>query len=316
MKAIRIHTFGDPEVLKLEDVPDPKPSQGEVLITMQAVGVNPVDTYIRSGKYGERTFPFTPGLEASGVVDAVGAGVTKFKTGDRVYVHGSLTGTYAEKFVSKEIQVHPLPAAFTFHQGAAFSTAYSTAYFALVNRGQAETGETVLVHGASGGVGLAAVQISRALGLVVIGTAGSPEGRATVQKEGAQHVLDHHAPGYLDELMKLTQGRGVDLILEMLANENLGKDLKVMAPQGRVIVIGSRGPVTIDPRDTMGRHADIRGMSLLTISDEELTRVHEALLAIPVLRPVVGKVFSLARTAEAHEQIMQSGAHGKIVLVP
>lgn len=319
MKAIRIHAFGGPEVLKVEDAPDPKPGPGQVLVRAKAIGVNPVDTYSRAGLYGARPFPFTPGLDAAGVIEAIGAGVSSTKVGDRVFLYRSITGAYAELVLCQENQVHLLPKKLSFAQGAAIGVPYATAYFALFNRGQAKTGETVLIHGASGAVGSAAVQIAHAKGLIVIGTGGTPRGRERVQKEGAQHVLDHHAPDYMDQLMKLTGGQGVNLILEMLANVNLGKDLRVLAPHGRVVVIGSRGSVEIDPRDTMGRHADIRGMTLLTLSDDELTGIFAALAEFfekSQAQPVIGKEIPLVEAARAHEDVMKPGAYGKIVLIP
>ncbi len=305
--------------MKLEDVPLPQPGQGEVLVRVKAVGVNPVDTYIRGGLYGQRDFPFTPGLDAAGVVESAGPGVSRWKPGARVYVYGSLSGTYAEYVLCRENQVHPLPEPLSFAQGAAVGAAYVTACFALLNRAKALPGEVVLIHGASGGVGVASIQVARMLKLTVIGTAGTDRGRDLVKHEGAQHVLDHHAAGHLDEVMKLSGGKGADIVLEMLANENLGKDLKVLASRGRVIVVGSRGPVTIDPRDTMARHADIRGMAILTVPEAELASVHDTIaegLAHGALRPVVGAEFPLAQAARAQERVMQSGAYGKIVLIP
>ena len=319
MKTIQIHAFGGPEVLKLEDAQDPKPGKGEVLVRAKAIGINPADTYIRSGLFGTRSFPFTPGMDAAGVIETIGAGVRSVKPGDRVYTNGSLTGAYAELILCKENQAHPIPKKISFAQGAAIGVPYSTAYFGLMNRGQAISGEVVLVHGASGGVGTAAVQIARAHKLTVIGTGGTEEGRALVKKEGAHHVLDHRAPGYLDEVMKITDGKGVNIILEMLANVNLGKDLKILSTHGRVVVIGSRGPVEIDPRDTMGRFADIRGMSIMYVSEQEVSDIHKALgagLESGALNPVVGKEIPLAEAARAHEEAMKPGAYGKIVLIP
>src|SRR5437763_2003796 len=262
MKAIRVHEFGGPEVLRLEEVPDPRPGSGEVVIRVKAAGVNPVDSYIRSGNYGERPLPYTPGSDAGGVVEAIGAGVSGVAAGDRVYTAGSVTGAYAELALCKAGHVHPLPQGVTFAQGAGVNVPYATAYRGLFQRAHALPGETVLVHGASGGVGTAAVQLARAAGLTVIGTGGTERGRELVKENGAHHVLDHKAADYLDQLMQFTEGRGVDVILEMLANVNLAKDLTVLAPRGRVVVIGNRGAIEINPRDAMGRDATILGMSL------------------------------------------------------
>ena len=320
MKAIRVHEFGGPEVLKLEEAANPSASPGQVVIGVKAAGVNPVDTYIRAGTYAFKpSLPYTPGMDASGVVEAVGQGVTRVKEGDRVYIAGTLTGSYAQKTTCTESQVHRLPAKISFPQGAGVNVPYATAYRAIFQIGQARAGETVFVHGASGGVGTAAVQIARAAGMMVIGTAGTAKGRELAMREGAHHVLDHTAADYLDHLRSLTGGRGADLILEMLANVNLGKDLPLLAARGRVVVIGSRGPVEINPRDIMGRDGSIRAMSLLVAPAEELAGVHAAIYAgleNGTLRPVVGQEIPLAEAARAHKAVMEAGAHGKIVLIP
>jgi NADPH:quinone reductase len=320
MKAIRVREFGGPEVLRLEEVPIPQPGPGEVLVRMYAAGVNPVETYIRAGKYARLPqLPYTPGNDGAGMVEQVGADVTEFKPGDRVYTAGSLSGTYAEFALCKKEQLHPLPANVSFAQGAAVGTPYATAFRGLVQRGVAKPGETVLVHGASGGVGTAAVQLARAHGLRVFGTAGSDEGIRLAREQGAHEVFDHRAPDHFEQIMKATGGRGVDVIVEMLASVNLGKDLTILGKSGRVVIIGSRGRVEIDPRDTMQRDADVRGMILPNTPPAELGSIHAALVADlenGTLRPVIGKEFSLADATEAHLAVMESGAFGKIVLVP
>ncbi|MGA3212931.1 MAG: NADPH:quinone reductase [Terriglobales bacterium] len=320
MKAIRVHEFGGPEVLKFEDVPEPKPERGEILVHIHAAGVNPVETYIRSGTYARKpALPYSPGADGAGVITALGEGVDGFKVGARVYLSGSLTGTYAEQALCTEPQVHHLPEKVAFEQGAAMGVPYATAYRAMFQVGRAQPAETLLVHGASGGVGTAAVQLGRAAGLTVIGTGGTDKGRALVAEQGAQFVLDHSQPGYLDELMKLTAGKGVDLILEMLANVNLAKDLTVLALKGRVVVVGSRGTVEINPRETMGRDATIHGMTLMNVSPQELRSIHAALVAgleNGSLHPVVGQRLPLAEASRAQEEVMKPGAYGKIVLQP
>ncbi len=320
MKAIRVHQNGDPDVLKLEDVPDPKPMPGQVVVKTRAIGINPFETYIRSGKYPVKPpFPYTPGVDAGGTIESVGPGVTKFKPGDRVYTAGTITGAYAEKTLADVKNVHPLPPNATFQQGAALGVPYATAFYGLFLRGQARFGETVLVHGASGGVGTAAVQLARAAGFIVIGTASTDKGRQLVTENGAHHALDHSAPDYLQKLLDLTGGRGVDVILEMVANLNLPKDLTVLAKKGRVIVIGNRGEVTINLRDAMSRDADIRSMTVMNATDEELATIHAALVAgleNGTLRPVIGREIPLAQAPEGHRAVMEPGAYGKIVLVP
>jgi NADPH2:quinone reductase len=320
MKAIRVHAFGAPEVMRLEDVPDPRPGQGQVLVRVKAAGVNPADTYVRSGAYAIKPpLPFTPGFDAAGVVEDVGAGVTGLSKGDRVYTVQTVSGAYAELALCDRSQVKPLPATVSFAQGAGISVPYGTAYRALLQRAHAAAGETVLVHGASGGVGIAGVQLARAHGMTVIGTAGTEKGRQLVKEQGAHHVLDHSAPGYLDQIMSLTGGRGVDVVLEMLSNVNLDKDLTVLAKFGRIVVIGCRGTVEINPRAAMMRDAAILGMIMWNALPAELDGIHAGLfagLANGTLRPVIGKELPLKEAPKAHVDVMGPGAYGKIVLVP
>ena len=320
MKAIRVSEYGGPSVLKLEEVPDPRPGAGQVVVRVHAVGINPVDTYLRSNTDNRGPkLPYTPGADAAGVIEAAGSGVTGFKAGDRVYVGGTATGSYAELCLCEQAQVHPLPGNASCEQGAAMNVPYATAYHALFNRGHGRAGETVLVHGASGGVGIAGVQLARAAGLTVIGTAGTDRGRRLVTDEGAHHVLDHTAPGYFDELMALSGGRGVDVVLEMLANVNLQKDLGIVAMGGRIVVIGNRGPIEINPRAAMNKDAAILGMALYHASPAQLAGIHAALvegLRNGTLRPVIARQFPLAQAPQAHEAVMAAGHHGKIVLVP
>ena len=319
MKAIRVHEFGGPEVMKLEEVPDLTAGPGQVVVSVKAVGVNPVDTYIRSGAYAVKPpLPYTPGLDAAGTVEAVGQGVERVK-GERVYAAGTLSGAYAEQALCDASQVHHLPDWVSFAQGAGVNVPYATAYRALYHRAHGQPGETILVHGASGGVGIAAVQIARAGGFTVIGTAGTEKGRELVLEQGAHHVVDHRKEGYAEEIMALTKGRGVDVILEMLANVNLAKDLTLLALRGRVVVIGSRGSIEIDPRATMQRDLSILGLTLMNASKEELVSIHAALVAgleNGTLNPVVGRQMPLAEAARAHREVMEPGAYGKIVLVP
>lgn len=320
MKAIRVHEFGGPEVLKYEEVPDLVPGPGQVVVRVRAVGVNPVETYIRSGAYPAKpNLPYTPGLDAAGVIEAIGSDVTSVTEGQSVYVAGSISGSYAAQTLCLESQVHQLPSPMTFEQGAGVGTPYLTAYRALFHRAKVRPGELVLVHGATGGVGSAAVQLARAAGLTIIGTGGTEKGRKTVAEQGAHYVLDHHAPDYLDQIKSITKGRGVDVVLEMLANINLATDLDVAARFGRVVVIGNRGKIEIDPRMTMSKDLDVLGMTLFNTSDSDRASIHAALVAgleNGTLKPVVGKEMPLADAAKAHEAVLQPGALGKIVLIP
>lgn len=320
MKAIRVHQFGGPEALKLEEIPTPKPETGQVLVRVRAVGVNPYDTYMRAGTYAIKpSLPYTPGSDAAGTVEAVGAGVTKVKPGDRVYTAKTLTGAYAEYALALEEQVYRLPDKISFEQGAGVWVPYGTAYHALHHFAKARAGETILVHGASGGVGTASVQIARAMGMTVFGTAGTDKGLELVKREGAHHAFNHRSAGYHEEIMKASGGKGVDVILEMLANVNLGGDLKMLALEGRVIVIGSRGDVTITPRDLMSRRASVRAFTLWAAQPAEVAEIHAGIFAgmeNGTLRPVVAKKLALAEAARAHIEILEPGASGQIVLVP
>ena len=319
MKVIRVHQFGGPEVLVLEEVPVPQPQTDQILVRVHAIGVNPVDTYFRSGANPSIRPPWTPGHDAAGVIEAVGdqTGVARFKPGDRVYTAGTITGAYAEFALCQAAQVHPLNDRLSFAQGAGVNIPYATAYRALIQRAAGRAGETVFVHGASGGVGIASVQLARALGFVVIGSAGTEAGRQLVAEQGAHHILDHRSADYTRRVLELTNNRGVDIILEMLANVNLGKDLPLLAQNGRVIVIGSRGNVEITPRDVMSRDADIRGMTLFNVVGRDLESIHAGLaagIAQGLLRPIIGRELPLAEAAQAHVAILEPGAHGKIVL--
>jgi len=320
MKAIRVHEFGGPQVMKLEEVPDLKPGPGQVVVRVHAAGVNPVDTYIRSGTYARKpALPYTPGSDGAGVVEAVGDGVKRMKSGDRVYLAGTVSGAYAQQALCLESQVQRLPQKISFAQGAGVWVPYATAYRALFQLVEVKPADVVLVHGASGGVGTAAVQLACAAGMTVVGTAGSDKGKELIRKEGAQHVLDHNAADFAEQLMTLTGGRGADVIIEMLANKNLGKDLQLLAPGGKVIIVGSRGAVEVNPRDAMMREATVKGLMLFNATERDTAGIHAALFAgmeNGTLRPVVGQEMPLNDAPRAHEAVLAAGAYGKIVLVP
>ena len=316
MQAIRVTEFGDAHVLRLEETGPLLPGPEQALVRLHAAGVNPVEVYIRSGKYARLpALPYTPGTDGAGVVEA--SNIPGLEPGTRVYVSGSLTGTYAEQAICAPGQIHPLPDRLSFEQGAALGVPYATAAWALFHRGHATAGETVLIHGASGGVGVAAVQLAVAAGLRVLGTAGTPEGVEFVKRHGAAAAFNHHQPGYREEIMAATGNRGLDIILEMAAHVNLGHDLALLAPHGRVLVVGSRGPVEIDPRNLMMRESAIRGVTLFGANPAEAADLHGRIgagLRDGSLCPAIGRTFPLAEAARAHEQIMAGAALGKMVL--
>ena len=278
-----------------------------------------METYIRAGTYAKLPpLPYTPGSDGAGVLESVGAGVdARLQPGLRVWVAGSVSGTYAEAAVCEAGRVFALPDGVTFAQGAALGIPCSTAYRALFQRGGAKAGETVLVHGATGGVGVAAVQFAKAAGLRVLATGGSEDGRKMLAEIGADGIFDHSTADYADAIRAATDGKGVDVVIEMLANVNLARDLTLLGRGGRVVVVGNRGSIEINPRDLMLRDADVRGVMVSNTPPAELAECHAAIarsLAEGRLRPVVGQMFPLGDAAEAHRTVLAAGHRGKIVL--
>ncbi|MEY3298981.1 MAG: hypothetical protein RLZZ597_2241 [Cyanobacteriota bacterium] len=321
MQAIRATQFGGPEVLTLQaaDVPNLQ-SETQILVEIRAAGVNPVDTYIRAGTYGRLPpLPYTPGTDGAGIVVAVGESVRQVQVGDRVYGGWPITGTYAQFALYEEAWVYPLPSNLSFEQGAGIFIPYSTAHRALFEKAQAQPGETVLIHGATGAVGLAAVQLALQAGLRVIGTGSTQAGRALVQAQGAEIVLDHHSPNYRDHLLAATADRGVNVILEMLANVNLGHDLPLLAFGGRVVIIGSRGTVEINPRDIMTKESTLAAVNLFSTPPERLHHIQTQLspgFRDGTLSPIVAQAHPLAEAAAVHGKILEPGALGNQVLIP
>lgn len=320
MKAVVINEFGGPEVLGLAEVEAPSPADGQVLVRVKAAGVNPVDTYIRSGIHAVKPkLPYTPGKDGAGVVEAVGPGVRRFAPGDRVYVADTLTGSYAEYALCREDQLGRLPENVSFEAGAGVFTPYATSYRALFQKAGAKIGETILVHGASGGVGIAAVQWAKSAGMRVIGTASTDEGRELAAANGADAVFDHSDPGHYAAIMEATAGKGCDVVLEMLANVNLENDFAALAKFGRIVVIGSRGSLEFTPRLAMTKEATILGMSLFNAAPHEMAAIHRAIedgLKSGVVAPVISKAFPLGEAPAAHREVIEGKSLGKIVLVP
>jgi NADPH2:quinone reductase len=320
MQAIRVEAFGGPEVLELKDVPDLQPGTGEVLVEVKATGINPVETYIRSGTYAVKPHcPYTPGSDGAGVVLKVGAGVKDWKGGERVYIAGSKSGTYAQQALCSPEQIHALPEHVSFEAGAALGVPYATAFQALFHKAVLKAGETVLIHGASGGVGVAAVQWAQSRGLDIIATAGSDEGIAMLEEMGVKYVIDHSDSGAASDILGATCGRGVEAIIEMLANVNLQTDLTLLARNGRIVVVGNRGTVEINPRDMMSRDAVVMGMTLMNATPEETLEIHWAIgagLKNKTLTPLIGASLPLSQAAKSHEDILHGSAYGKIVLIP
>lgn len=320
MKAIIVSEFGAPEVLKLVETADLIPNENQILVRIKAAGVNPVDTYVRSGQYPKiPDLPYTPGKDAAGTVEKTGVNVKSFKMGDRVLTADSVSGTYAEFCLCEEKHLIKLPENISFEQGAGVFVPYATAYRALFQKAKAQKGETVLIHGASGGVGIAAIQWAKNADLKIIGTASSEEGEKLVKEQGADYVFDHSDENYLNEIKEATSGKGVEIILEMLANVNLVKDFDVLAMSGRITIIGNRGSLDFNPRLAMSKDASIYGMSLFNAPPLEMQEIYEAIhdgLSKDILNPIVGKRFDLKDASEAHLEVIESKAFGKIILIP
>lgn len=320
MKAVRVHEFGGPEVLRIEETAEPEPGPGQVVVRVEASGVNPVESYIRSGTYTPRPgLPFTPGTDAAGTIEALGPEVRGVKVGDRVYTSATLTGSYATTALCEQSRVHRLPDRVPFAKGAALGVPYSAAYRALFQRACAVPADVVLIHGADGSVGLAAMQFARARGMCFIATVGGDEGRRFAEQQGASHIVSHLDKDHIAQVLAFTEGRGVDVIVEMLANVNLGSDLTVLAPGGRVVVIGSRGPVEINPRDLMRPEAAILGMLVFSASERDVQSIHAAVTAgleNGTLDPVIARELPLSEAAEAHRILENEKPLGKVVLVP
>lgn len=318
MKAIIVREFGPPEVMKIEEVPTPAPFGTQVLVHIKAAGVNPVDTYLRTGVHAHAPkLPYTPGKDGAGTVETFGEDVTNFKPGDRVYTANSITGTYAEFSLCDASHLGRLPDSVSFEEGAGIWTPYATSYRALFQKARAEKGETVLIHGASGGVGIAAIQWAKNAGLKVIGTASSNEGKQLIKEQGADAVFDHSHEDHYSEMREFTGGTGVDVIIEMLANENLERDFEALAMFGRIVVVGNRGSIQFTPRQSMTKDATIYGMSLFNAPSESVDAIHAAIykgLDAGFLKPVIREVMPLAYAPRAHYDVIETKAFGKIVL--
>jgi NADPH2:quinone reductase len=307
--------------MRLESIREPEPLPHEVVVEIRAAGVNPVDTYIRSGKYVRLpSYPYVPGNDGAGVIVSVGREVDEYSVGDRVYLTGTGLGlgAYAEYAAYAATSVARIPPNLTYEQAAAVNVPYATAYRAIHSSGKVRGGDKVLIHGASGGVGLAAVQMAVAAGARVFATAGTDRGMELVREQGAHHCFNHRSPNYMQEIRDIAPD-GIDLVIENLANVNLDADLMVLKTFGRIVVVGSRGRTEIDPRTILQKDATVCGMALWNASAKELSDIHSALfagLSNDALRPVVGRRYSLADAALAHDAVLEPGAFGKIVLQP
>jgi NADPH2:quinone reductase len=324
MKAVRIHEYGGPEALVYEDVDTPSPGPGQVLVSVRAAAVNPIDVAVRRNLFPTpKQPPKTLGSDGAGVVEAVGPDVEGVTAGDEVFFTGlgiGSEGSYAEYALIAPVQAVRKPAGTSFEEAASLGLAFSTAWYALVNRPGLAAGETVLVQGAAGGVGSAAVQLAHARGARVLATVGNAADATRVVELGADETIDRTAVDVAAEVKRLTDDRGVDVVLELVLSANLDADLGMIVTGGRIVAIGT-GP---EPTVTIpsGRAIAVDAAILFASSGnagragtaEVLTEVAQ-LVEQGKLRPVVGRVFALSQAREAHE-LLEGHHFGKIVLVP
>ena len=327
MKAIQIPEFGNAAVLRMADLPEPRPGEGEVLIAVKAAGVNYADIMMREGRYSLRqSLPFVPGFEAAGVVLETGAGVADWKPGQRVMgtVLRDTCGCYAERAVMRAWLLMEMPDRISYEEGAAFPEVFVTAYLALHVFGRLTPGESVLIHAAGGGVGTAAVQLAHAMGARVFATASSDEKLSKVSSLGADVPINYATHDFPAEIRKATEGQGVNLVLESVGGEVFEKSLTCLSSLGRLVVYGASSGKgsAVNVRDLMGAMVSVAGFSYgaLSIVRPELIRQCMAavmnFLSAGQIRPVVGHTFPLAQARSAHELIASRASFGKVVLIP
>jgi NADPH2:quinone reductase len=322
MKAVVIDKLGGPEVMKIAEVPKPEVKPGTVLIKVRAAGINFADTLFRQGQYViQPQLPDTPGLEAAGEIEAVGAGVINFRPGQRVAALGSKM--YAEYALAPATQVIPIPDSLSFENAAAVPVQVLTAWHMLHTAHHTSPGQTVLVHSAAGGVGIVAVQIAKAAGARVIGTVSSDSKAALAKEYGADDVINYSTKDFSVEANRITGGRGVDLILDAVGATTLDKGFTCLAPFGHLILYGraSGPPEAINPFRLFDKSVKVSGFTLYTVAavPEAMRRgIEESfkLIAQGKVKLLVGKSFPLADAAEAHRFMESRQSTGKLVLIP
>ncbi len=324
MKAVVCEAFGGPEVLALREVPDPPPpGAGEVQVRIEARDVQYVDVLMLAGKYQFRPEPpFVPGNEGAGTVVAAGAGVTGFKPGDRIMSRHRL-GAFAQLGKARAEDCDPVPAGMSIEAAAGFRSAYHTAYHALLQRGRLQAGEWVLIHGAAGGIGIAAIQVAKLYGATVIATASTEEKRAACREEGADYAIDYRE-GFRDKVKELTGARdGVDIVYDPIGAQVTEESLRCMAYGGRLLVLGflGGGPATPRTNYLLIKCLEVIGVRLGAVTEHnpELGRQNMRTLVDLAgqgkLRPRISHRFPLERAAEAVQAVIDRKVIGKAVLV-
>ncbi len=326
MKAVVVREFGPPESIRVEDFPAPQPRENEVLIDVHAAGVNFPDVLVMAGRYQVLPArPFVPGKECAGIVAAVGSAVTTCKPGDRV-LGWMEYGAFAEQAVAPQDNCFLLPEPMSFEEGASFGLVYQTAHFALVERADLRTGEIVLVTGATGGVGFAAVQVAKALGATVVAAVSTPEKAEVAWRNGADHVIDVSVPnlrdGLRDQLRQATGGRGADVVIEQVGGEVFDASLRALAWSGRLVVVGFAGGriPEIKANYLLVKNIAVLGLQISDYRDQHpqaMRRVMAELFDLydqGSLSPLVSQVYPLRDFAAALAAITARKAVGKLAL--
>lgn len=324
MRAIVVDRWMEPEELVVRELPDPVVGAGQLGIDVKAAGCNFFDILIVQGKYQVKPpFPFTPGGEIAGIVNAVGAGVSGFSVGDRVLASAPMGG-YADRIAMPAFLAHRIPDSMSFEEGAAFPIVYPTSYAGLVYRAALQPGETLLVHAAAGGVGVAAVQIGKALGARVIATAGGADKVRVALEAGADDGIDYNAEDFVERVKQLTNGKGADVIYDSVGGDVFEKSLKCIAWNGRLLVIGFAGGQipSVAANRILLKNIAVVGLHWGAFAKNEPQRIPEAFEALfrlyeeKKIRPVIYKSYPLERAAEALAALGSRKTHGKVVLAP
>jgi NADPH2:quinone reductase len=321
MKAMRMHQAGGPDQLRYEDAPDPQVQPGQVQIRVRGAGINPSDLSRMAGDLQPLTFPYIPGIDVFGDIEAVGSGVTGLKPGDLVFGRAS-SGGYAQKTCLAAIEAIPLPSNLSVAEGAAIPIAFYTAYNVVHRKGRPKAGETVLISGGGGGVGVAAIQLAKLAGAQVITTVGSQEKAERVRALGADLAINYRQQDFVAEVNKFTRGKGVDLIIENAAADNFARDFEALGLDGRIVLVGTgtgKAPeAKFGVRGALMKEATIYATRLSNAGPaiREMAEAIADLLTAGQLQVIVSKSYPLIEAVEALTDLVAGRVFGKLVLTP
>lgn len=322
MKSMRAAQFGGPENLRFEDAPEPELRDDHVLIRVKATGINPADLVRMSGRYPQQLpLPYIPGTDVAGEVEAVASGVTHVTVGDRVFGRSINGGGYAEKACLPARETIPLPDKLSFAEGAAIPVPFYTAYIAVHHKAQLKAGETVLVSAGGGGVGVAAIQLAKVIGARVVTTVGSAEKADKTKALGADVALNYKTQDFAKEVQQLTDGKGVNVIIENVATDNFGKDFAALAENGRIVLIGTGTGKAPEASFMVGaalfKEASIYGMVLGHSAEHipDMAKALSPLFASGQLKAIVHQTYPLQDAQRALQDLVASNVFGKLVLV-